>query len=87
MAHYLLHFHQEKIDLYIGQVLAYGALLKSGRQLDKEEVVLVLNSILAGGKQRTYILPIAYSFIIELVKSVSACFYDVYVSVLSCSIC
>jgi hypothetical protein len=61
---------QERIDKHVGQVLAYGALLKSGRLTDKEEMLLVINNLIIGSKIKNYIQPVAYGFLEELCQQV-----------------
>ncbi|KAK4004573.1 hypothetical protein OUZ56_006306 [Daphnia magna] len=63
---------KERIDQHVGQVLAYGALLKSGRLNDKEEMLLVINQLIIGSKIKNYIQPVAYGFLEELCQKVDA---------------
>jgi hypothetical protein len=52
-------------------VLAYGALLKSGRVTDKDEVGQVITQVLSNSKHKAYIQSIGYTFVIESLESVS----------------
>ena len=52
-------------------MLAYGALLKSGRVTDKDEVSQVITQVLSNSKHKTYIQSIGYTFVIESLESVS----------------
>ena len=61
---------QEKTDLLIGQVLAYGALLKSGRGLSDEELLTLVNHFISGAKIKSYVQPIAFQFLIEMLLTV-----------------
>ena len=61
---------QEKVDLQIGQILAYGALLRSGRITD-EDVILVANQFLKGSEIKKYIQPVAFGFLNDLLCDVS----------------
>ncbi|XP_057372499.1 myb-binding protein 1A-like protein [Daphnia carinata] len=63
---------KERIDQHVGQVLAYGALLKSGRLTDKEEMHLVVDQLIIGSKIKNYIQPVAYGFLEELCQQVDA---------------
>lgn len=66
----LLFIFKERIDQHVGQVLAYGALLKSGRLTGKEEMLLVINQLIIGSKIKSYIQPVAYGFLEELCQQV-----------------
>ncbi|KAI9561474.1 hypothetical protein GHT06_012432 [Daphnia sinensis] len=63
---------KERIDQHVGQVLAYGALLKSGRPIDKEEMLVIINQLIIGSKIKSYIQPVAYGFLEELCQQVDA---------------
>merc|ERR1712136_143797 len=65
----------EKTDLQIGQVLAYGALLKSGRSLSDDELLTLANHFTAGAKIKSYVQPIAFSFLIEMLLTVEKTFF------------
>ena len=58
------------MDQKIGQILAYGALLKSSR-LSEADYVLVANHFLEGCNTKNYIQPIAFGFLHELLVCVS----------------
>lgn len=60
------------MDQHVGQVLAYGALVKSGRLTESEEMVLVINQLISGSKVKSYIQPVAFGFLEELFQLVSA---------------
>jgi len=58
------------VDNQIGQILAYGALVKSGRLSATDDILSAVNSFFAGCKMKTYIQPIAYGFVEELIQHV-----------------
>lgn len=47
-------------------MLAYGALLKSGRLTANDEMVLVINQLISGSKMKNYIQTVAFGFLEEL---------------------
>ncbi|KAG8225834.1 hypothetical protein J437_LFUL004763 [Ladona fulva] len=63
----------EAADIHMGQVLVYGAIIRSGLFVEavKDDQTEILNDLLSAGKKRTYITLVAYSFIIQLVKEVN----------------
>lgn len=66
---------QERVDQHVGQVLAYGSLVKSGRLSGNEEIISVVKQMLASSKMKSYIHPIAFGFLEELCKQVSLLFH------------
>lgn len=66
-----MYIQQERIDQHVGQVLAYGALVKSGRLTDKKEMLEVVDHLIIGSKVKNYIQPVAYGFLEELCQQVN----------------
>ncbi|XP_071453092.1 myb-binding protein 1A [Hetaerina americana] len=63
----------EAADIHMGQVLVYGAIIRSGRFPDaseEDQSEILANLITAGGK-RTYLTLVANVFIIQLIKEVN----------------
>lgn len=54
------------MDQEIGQILAYAALLKSGRVSNSEETMLLANKFIAGSDIKQYTQPITFGLIEEL---------------------
>jgi len=65
----------EKTDLLIGQLLAYGALFKSGRSLSDEELLILANHFISGSKIKSYVQPIAFPFLTEMLLTAEKTFF------------
>ncbi|XP_063236209.1 myb-binding protein 1A [Bacillus rossius redtenbacheri] len=61
----------EEADIYFGQILVLGTLIRSGRFVDqasREQQRQILAAMLEAGEKRSYLRLAAYTFILELVK-------------------
>ncbi|KAL5275672.1 MYBBP1A family protein [Megaselia abdita] len=63
----------EDADAIVGQILVCGALLRSSKLVEasKEDISAVIQVLLAATKHRTYHTALAYSFVTELLNTIS----------------
>ena len=60
------------MPLHIGKAIAYGALLKSGRITDPQDILQVTNSLIGCSRVKFYMHTLAFKFLEELSLQVAS---------------
>lgn len=69
----LVILFQENADIYMGRILAYGALIRSTllSKSASEIQLQILQNLVNAGKQRSYLSFISVSFLVEFINQVN----------------